>query len=266
MSVMEQQATEAFSRQSAHFDAIDEANPIIRWMRQQVYAHLEKHLKPQSNILELNAGTGIDATWLANHGHSVLATDGAEGMVRKMQEKFVVSALTEKCSARLCSFHALSHVDEHGFDHVFSNFGGLNCTGKLGDVARGIDAKLLPGGKVTLVLIAPVCPWEILHALKGNFGLAFRRFKKNGAPAHLEGLHFQSYYYSTRQVQQIFGANYNTIDLQSLGFFTPPPYHETWAKKYPGWLHRFTRMDEKTARWPFIRSKGDHFIITLQKQ
>ncbi len=59
---------------------------------------------------------------------------------------------------------------------IFSNFAGLNCTGKLDQVLLSFDPLLKPGGLVTLVLLPPFCVWETALVLKGKFKTAFRRF------------------------------------------------------------------------------------------
>jgi len=79
-NVNEQAAEKAFSKQSAIFDEIYSSNIIIQYKRQRVRDHLEQFLKPNSKILELNAGTGEDAVWFGKHGHTVHATDISKGM------------------------------------------------------------------------------------------------------------------------------------------------------------------------------------------
>src|SRR3954463_5975746 len=51
----------AFSKQASHYDEDDFSNRILLDWRDKVYAHVNPFLKPCSSILELNAGTGIDA-------------------------------------------------------------------------------------------------------------------------------------------------------------------------------------------------------------
>jgi hypothetical protein len=54
----EQQAAAAFDKQSVIFDQLYSADTIIQYKRQRVRNHVERYLSPNSNILELNAGTG----------------------------------------------------------------------------------------------------------------------------------------------------------------------------------------------------------------
>src|SRR6185295_3002251 len=77
----------AFSKQAVHFDENDSANPILQAWRSKIYKHIEGFLKPGDRLLELNAGTGIDAFYFAEKGYAVHATDLSTGMVRQMAKK-----------------------------------------------------------------------------------------------------------------------------------------------------------------------------------
>ena len=57
---------------------------------------LEEFLSPGDNIFELNAGTGIDAVYFAEKGHSVFAIDNAEGMLIELEKKIESFHLQEK--------------------------------------------------------------------------------------------------------------------------------------------------------------------------
>ena len=223
-----------------------------------------RYFKPGNHILELNCGTGIDAVFFAEQGMKVHATDVAEGMLNELRKKVEKKNLQDRITVQQCSFTDLHQVEKKNFDHVFSDFGGLNCVKEVDQVIASFKQLLKPGGTVTLVIMPPVCPWEILLALKGNFKTAFRRFKKNGAMSHLEGEHFMSYYFSPKKIISCFGNDYEFLDLQGLGSFVPPPYLDTFPKKYPGLFKKLTRLDEKFCRtFPFSRW-ADHFILTMK--
>ncbi|HTB25269.1 MAG TPA: hypothetical protein VK711_07850, partial [Puia sp.] len=76
----EQLVSAAFNGQSLVFDELYSTNSIIQYKRERVRDHLIKNLKPGSHILELNAGTGDDAIFLAQKGYHVHATDISSGM------------------------------------------------------------------------------------------------------------------------------------------------------------------------------------------
>lgn len=256
---------EAFSRQSGAFDAIDAANPLIGRMRELVREAAMRHITRGSTLLELNAGTGIDSFFFAEQGVRVLATDAAPGMVAQLEAKR--SARPElRVEVMPCSFLELERLRPRRFDHVFSNFGGLNCTAHLDQVLHGIDGVLSPGGTCTLVIMPRFSPWESAAALKGHFGLALRRWRKGGSPAHLEGVQFTCHYFSPGYVRRHLGAGYEVIDQRALSLVVPPPHMERFPQRRPKLLRSLHRIEEAIAHaWPF-RNWGDHFLIILRKK
>ena len=261
----EKEVSKAFSRQSPVFDAIDDANSIILWMRDRVRKEVANYMLPQSTVLELNCGTGIDSVYFAKQGHSVLATDNAEGMLNTLNQKIAQNNIQHIETMR-CSFNNLENIQERQFDYVFSNFGGLNCTDKLDKVLTDIDRLLKPGGYFSLVIMPTVCPWEMLMLFKGYFKTAFRRFKKHGADAHLEGVHFQCYYYNPSYITSRMQGRFQLKSLKALSLTVPPPYIEHFMEKHPKMFKRLARLEDRLCRVAPFNNWGDHYIITMQKK
>ncbi|MBK7944987.1 MAG: methyltransferase domain-containing protein [Flavobacteriales bacterium] len=256
---------EAFSRQSPVFDQIDVSNAIISRMRGIVRAEAVRHMRPGETLLELNAGTGIDSFWFAEQGLKVLTTDDAPGMVMQIEAKRAANPAT-KVEAMRCSFLDLERLGDRRFNHVFSNFGGLNCTDRLDVVLHGIDRLLLPGGTCALVIMPRFSPWELLAVLKGRIRYAFRRFKKAGTAARLEGVTFTCYYYSPRFVMRHLGPGYELIAQRALSLMVPLPHHDQFPQLWPRLYRVLHRLQEGIAhRWPF-NLWGDHFLIALRKR
>jgi ubiquinone/menaquinone biosynthesis C-methylase UbiE len=159
----EKAAARAFSQQALVFDAYDAGNTIIAYKRKRVRDHVLRYLAPDSRILELNAGTGEDAIWFALQGHHVHATDIAAGMQEALGAKVARQGLTDKITRELCSFTALSSLQQRGpYDLIFSNFAGLNCTDELAAVLRSLAPLVKPGGQVSLVILPKFSLWESL--------------------------------------------------------------------------------------------------------
>lgn len=233
-------------------------------MRRQIHAHCLRHFKQEDHLLELNCGTGIDAVFFATHGMHVHATDISKGMLSELQKKISERKLEDRITTQHCSFTELKNVEKQNFDGIFSDFGGLNCVQDIESVIHSLKLLLKPGGIVTLVIMPPVCPWEIMLAFKGNFKTAFRRFKSNGAASHLEGQTFMSYYFKPSRIISAFGKDYELKELQGLGSIVPPPYLEKFLKKKPGLFNRLKKFDEKFSHtFPFNRW-ADHFILTMK--
>lgn len=261
-------AQQAFNRQATVFDALYSPNPIIRYKRQAVRAHIAHYLPSCSHILELNAGTGEDAIYFAGQGHTVHATDIAENMQQVLRSKVHSEGVEEKVSNEICSYNALNTLQQRGpYDFIFSNFAGLNCTGELSQVLKSFSPLLKPGGLVTLVVMPRFCLWEIILLLKGKFSTAFRRIRsRHGVTAHVEGIHFTCWYYSPKYIQRCLDEQFEVLQVEGLCTIVPPSYLENFPVKYPRLYQWLVRMEKRFGKtWPW-RETGDYFIISLQKK
>lgn len=254
----------AFSLQSKIFDEYEKGNEILKWMRSVTHKHLLRHLRKSDKILELNSGTGIDAVFLAKNGFRIHCTDISEGMLNKLNKKITELKLQDFITSQQLSFIDLDKLYGYSFDYIFSNFGGLNCIENLSDVLKHFNKILKPGGKVTLVIIPPICPWEIASFIKGNFSTAFRRLKKNGVTANIEGIKFTTYYHSVASTIKALGSNFNIVEIQGLASISPLPYMINFPKRFPRLYKTLTRIDEKLSRTFPFNHWADHFIITAK--
>lgn len=268
----ENRASAAFSKQSAIFDELERENPIVLELRRRIRRHVLSLMHPEETLLELNAGTGLDAVEFARRGIRVTATDIADGMIEQMRHKADHYALGEYLRVRQCSFTSLAELSSREDDsaktfvHIFSNFGGLNCAEDLAAVIQSLKPLLKPQGTVTLVIMPPVCLWEIFSVLKGN-RRAFRRLKRGGTMAHVEGEYFRVRYYSPGYVERAFGAGFERIHLEGLASIAPPPHAaEHVAKRFPRAYAVLARIDERLSRLPIFRSCADHFLISFRKK
>ena len=264
----EQFAAAAFSLQSGIFDRIYAGNTIIDYKRQRVREHTMKYLPAESSILELNSGTGEDAIFFAGKGHHIHATDISEGMQLILKQKVAEQGFQDKISTELCSFTQLDLLQNKGpYDLIFSNFGGLNCTGDLEKVLNSLEDLVKPGGQITLVIISTFCLWETLILFKGKFKTATRRFfSGKGRNANIEGLSFTCWYYDAGFIQQKMKRKFDVISVEGLCSIVPPSYIEGFAEKYSRTFSFLSRMENKLKHlWP-IRSFGDYFIISLRRK
>lgn len=255
---------EAFSRTAQKYDAFAEDHPHLTRMREKVYAHVARLIPRGSRILELNAGTGTDAVQLAQRDYYVHATDIAPGMLARLRDKVGDLKLTNRVTWEERSFLSLGDVPGAPFDVVFSDLGGLNCIPDLSPVIQQLPKVVRTGGVITLVLMPHICLWELLEVLRGNFRLAFRRLKQGGVRAHLEGLHFDVYYFSPRQVINWFGEGYDLLKLEGLSVITPTAE----SKKLALWFPRLYRVlswfdDRMSPHWPWY-GWGDFYILSLR--
>lgn len=267
-SVNEQAAEKAFSKQSGIFDELYSSNIIIQYKRQRVRDHLQQFLRPTSKILELNAGTGEDAVWFAQQGHTVHATDISKGMQEKLIEKVRQYILEKRITTELCSFTELQDLKNKGpYDLIFSNFAGLNCTGELDKVLHSFSPLLKPNGIVTLVILPEFCLWESLLFFKGKFKTAFRRFfSRKGVKAHIEGEYFTCWYYDPSYVIKNMKRSYEVLSVEGLCTLVPPSYLENFPTKRPSLFNWLKEKEDKwKGKWPW-KGIGDYYIISLKKK
>ncbi len=267
-TVKEQAAAIAFSKQAPLFDELYAEDIIFQYKRERVRDHVLKYLKPGSAILELNAGTGDDAIFFAQHGHSVHATDISVMMQNVLKEKVKLNDLNGSISYELRSYTDLKNLFNRGpYDLIFSNFAGLNCTDQLKEVLHSFNTLLKPGGFVTLVILPKFCLWEFLLLFRGNFKTAFRRFSgKKGAKAHIEGEFFRCWYYNPSFIKKNLHDSFNVLSLEGLCTLIPPSYIEKFGEKHPKTYRFLKRKEDKwKTKWPW-KNIGDYYIITLQKK
>lgn len=267
-SAHEQKAATAFSRQAALFDALYSRNAIVQYKRERVREHVNQFLQQGSRMLELNAGTGEDAIYFAQHGHSVHATDLSTGMQERLIVKVKTTGLEEKITTEVCSFTQLDQLKNKGpYDHIFSNFAGLNCTNELDKVLRSFSPLLNKDGIITLVILPKFCLWETLLLFKGKFKTAFRRFfSAKGRKAHIEGTFFTCWYYNPSYIIKQSKNDFELLALEGLCTIVPPSYIEKFAEKYPKLFGYLKKTENKLkGYWPW-RLMGDYYIITLRKR
>lgn len=264
----EQKAAAAFTGQAPVFDELYNADTIINYKRARVRRHVLKNLAPGASILELNCGTGEDATYFAKKGFKVHATDISAGMLYQLVQKVEKKKLQKRVSFELCSFTNLHELKKKGrYDLVFSNFAGLNCSGELDKVLASLPALLNPGGLATLVILPKFCLWETLLVFKGKFRTAFRRFfSDKGRKARVEGTYFKCWYYNPSYILKRIKNDFDLVDIEGLCTIVPPSYIEGFAEKHPS-AFKFLRKWENRLknRWPWVYI-GDYYIISLRKK
>jgi ubiquinone/menaquinone biosynthesis C-methylase UbiE len=254
----------AFSRKALVYDAFGQDHPNLTRMREQVYRHLLDYARPPARILELNAGTGSDALFLAQAGFHVHATDLAPGMLAQIERKIAQHNLQNRMTAQQCSFTELEKISAPPFDVIFSNFGGLNCIPNLHIVTRTLPHLLNHDGIVTWVVMPPICLWDFAALAKGDWRTATRRWSRNGILANVEGVRFMTYYFSPAQVASAFGKNFRVLRVQGLSIFAPPADRKNFAHRFPRLYRWLVALDNRVCDAYPLRGWGDFFIITLR--
>ncbi len=258
---------EAFNKIAPDFDESDKSNPILLWMRKVVYEIYLKNIASGSYVLELNAGTGIDAKFMAAHGMKVFATDISDIMISLLKTSAAKEIGSGAIEAMVCPFSDIGAIPGSGFDAVVSNFGGLNCISDFSKLSDDLNSRLKPGGKFIAVVMNDFCPWEIFYYfLKLDFKNAFRRFKKEGIDAALDDQKVKTFYFSPIEFARDFSAHFEVEKIYAHGLYTPSPYLLGIYRRLKPLVKIWMKIDELVKGiFPFNRF-GDHFIIILRKR
>lgn len=253
-----------FSRKAEVYDAYCESHPVIRWAREIVRNQVMDCLPPGASILELNAGTGADAAHFVGRGYRVHATDIAGGMISAIRNKIRSLDAGDRFTAQQISFTELERVEGAPYDLVFSNFGGLNCIPDLRAVTKQLETILKPGGCAVWVVMPPVCPWELVQAVRGRFRMATRRLDPNGVLANVEGARVRTWYFTPRQVRQTFPPDFQLLHQRSLSLFCPPSFMDGFPHRFPRLARRLMQLDERLGVHPPFNAWGDFVLYTFR--
>lgn len=259
------QVSAAFSRKAAVYDAFGEDHENLTRMRRKVYDHISTLVAPGSYLLELNAGTGLDAAEMVRRGYRVHTTDISPGMVAEIEGKIQREGLDGRLTAQQCSFTDLHQVTSGPFDAIYSNSGGLNCIADLTAVTRHFPALLRRDGLVTCVVMPPICPWELAVMIK-DFRVGTRRLHRNGVEANIEGVTFRTWYFTPRQVCQALGPRFGAVRLDGLSVLTPTADNKTFARRRPRLFRALATLDDRICQRPPFNGWGDFFILTMRFQ
>ncbi len=262
----------------APFDAVAERydetftlSKVGQAQRASIWKELEKTFHPGDRVLELGCGTGVDASFLAQRGVTVVACDASPQMIavarRGTQELNNIGA----APVRLHQLRAeeVGSLREQGlFEGAFSNFGALNCVDNLRSLAIDLAGLLRPGASALLCLMGPCCAWEIAWYLgHGQPRKAFRRLRPGGVTARLAGqatVHVQ--YPSVRALARTFSPEFRLKFVKGIGVSVPPSYVERWAVGFPRAFDLCVRADSVLGHCPGIRVFADHILLRLERE
>ena len=229
--------------------------------RRSVRAALLAAFPEGARLLEIGAGTGLDAAWLVERGRSVHLTDPAPAMVRAAAARLGHDAVEELGAEQLGRLVARGAR----FDGVFSNFAGLNCVDDLTPVGRDLAQLVRPGGAAVLVVFGGLCPGEmVVEAARGRFGNVFRRCHRGAVPAKLGGHHFTVRYHRRREMIAAMSPWFSLAETRAIGLFVPPSAAEPWISGRPRLLAAMEAADRALTR-PFA-GLGDHVLYRFVRR
>lgn len=262
-------ADAAFGTYASRYDEHFTNTAVGRRLRNRVWRYVARRVSPQEfpRVLEINCGTGEDATWLTQKGFSVTATDVSAEMISETKKKAAARSIT--FNTVQAGFDELEQQFETGsFDLIFSNFGGLNCVDA--EAVKRFSATahrlLRPGGRLIVVVMSRDCPWERRYFLrKGKRDEVLRRLKKDGVPVQIDGKDFFTWYYDTKEFSALLGDGFSLQRKRPVGWLLPPSYLNPFFERQRFVLGFLDAM-ERLCGGSLFADQGDHFLADYIKQ
>ena len=256
----------AFNKYAQQYDEHFTDSLIGKSQRKQVYNYLKTlDFFSDKKVLEINCGTGEDVLFYSHHKTQITATDISEQMLVMAKEKNKHNNASFICSG----IQDLKHkVYKSDFDIVFSNFGGLNCLNEtdLKQFAKDSADLTSKHADLVFVIMGTNCIIEkIYFLLKGNKEKAYRRQHKLGVETNINNQVFTTYYYTPKQIKEIFITHYAVQNVKPIGLFIPPSYLEPFIKKHSLLFKLLTALDTVFSRFRALSNNADHYIIHLKK-
>lgn len=263
----------AFDSLAGEYDQSFSQSPLARSLRRRVWWHLEECFPDGSRIVDLGCGTGEDALWMAHRGRQVLGVDVSSLMLEEARRKAARSEVSDRITFKQVDLgdapEALRSTLGQGeeLDGAYSNFGALNCLAERRSLARVLANCVRLQGRLVLVLMATICPIEILsHLARGRLKTAFRRFR-DGQEVRLEGRSevVRVFYPSPRRLRQELHPWFRPLSLNGLGVVLPPTYLAHLVDERPRLLATLERWDSRFgSRFPGTWF-CDHYVATFER-
>lgn len=261
---MAQAHATAFDGMAQGYDAEFSTTALGSVLRAMVWQRFEHNFAGRESLLEIGCGTGVDAIHLARQGHRVLATDASEQMVRIARDQAERAGVASRVDFLCVPMEQLAGelAGEH-FDGIYSNFGAINCTARIDELAAAVAPRLQPDAPLVWVVMGRFVPWEwAWYLARGDARKAFRRLNRGGV--EWRGLTVS--YPTPAALGRALRPHFTPRGARSLGFALPPSYAGAWLDRSPRALAALARIERTAQRLPGCATFADHYIFEAQRK
>ena len=229
----------------------DSALASARWVRDRLWERIRVIFPPGSRVLDVTAGTGLDAVHLAECGVQVIACDIAPGMLGQLRLK------NPTIETHVADFNKLEADFGCDFDGIISTFAGLSTSRDLRPFARSAARLLRPGG---ILLVHMLNRWPLLDLARQMLTLRWPGFVRTLFLANrgirLGGVNIPHYFYSPLPLyRRVFAEHFELLHVSGQGTLRP-----VGAR----WGSNLEKIECAIAdRYPF-HSLGTFFALELR--
>ncbi len=235
---------------------------VGRMWREAVQRNLDAAFLPNTVVLELNCGTGIDAIHLAARGVDVVACDISSRMIELARQNAIAAGVQSRIDFRVLATEQLATLQtEMHFDGAFSNFSGLNCVQDLAAVRNSLASHLLPGSRVLLCMLGRYGIWQRLwHLAHGEWNRAIRTPRTTDA-----GSTVMVQYPSRRSIVEIFSEDFRLCRWKGIGIAVPPAFMESWCTRFPRATQYLNQLEQQIGGARGFRHFGACILFEFEK-
>jgi ubiquinone/menaquinone biosynthesis C-methylase UbiE len=257
----------AFDKIAATYDQEFSDSLVGQAQRNCVWEEMDRAFSPGERILEINCGTGVDATHLAQRGVEVFAYDASPAMVSIAGRRVRGESLQDRIRLGILPIENLARIEgESLFDGLLSDFGGLNCVEDLPTLARDAARLLKPNAPALVCVFGRYCAWEILWYLgQLNPRKSFRRLRPVVQSEVGHDAPITVYYHSLSAIRRAFEPHFTLERSRGIGIAVPPSYLEALARRFPGVLAAASRFDQTLGALPVWRNLADHLLLIFRR-
>ena len=244
----------AYDSLAPDYDAEMARNPVAAWMRARLWRHFARVFPPRARILDVTAGTGPDACWLAKRGASVVALDASPGMIALLCEAAARQGMS--IDARVLPAESLRQLDVSGFDGAISTFAGLNTVTDLPQFAVDLSERLKPRARVILHALNAFCLWE-----SAALWIRGRRTRTRRVEVRLGGQIVPHRYYNPFALwREAFARRFALRRVYALSVIAAPALVTRWPQLAP----ILFALDRAAGH--IFPAAGDFFVLDLEKK
>lgn len=202
----------AYDAIAAHYDS--QLAPA-QWIRTRLWERMDHLFPAGSRILDVTAGTGLDALHLVARGVSVVACDIAPQMLELLRQK------KPDIQMVVADFN---HLEIRGeFDGMISTFAGLNTSADLRPFAKQAARLIRPNGTLFIHLLNR---WPILQIAQQiarfRWRDAWRTMNSNPRKVALGEVLVSHYCYSPNSLYRtVFAPDFRLCHLEGQAFIRP---------------------------------------------
>ncbi|HVW87119.1 MAG TPA: methyltransferase domain-containing protein [Bryobacteraceae bacterium] len=240
-----------FDQVASSYDSLWSSAPAGRLQREAFWRIAGSLFRAGDRVLDLGCGIGDDAVRLSGMGIDISAIDRSPEMVRIARARGIDARVLRIEDVRVLSPR---------FDGALSNFGAMNCVGRLPDIREPLANLIRPGGYLALCLMGRFCLWEtVWYAFRGEFGKAARRWK--GETVSQTGICLR--YPLAADVRDAFAPDFRLVTFAGIGVLVPPSFVTGVPERV---MSAFAEFDRRMASLPVFRSMSDHRLLVFQRE